>query len=109
LAVGSGRAETNSSAPSGVNTGCDSPLPDLVNRRGSRAPAGSISHSADWYFLPSGPGCDTAVTRRVPSGARARPPSRGVAMKWASSAKVSGLSAVCSVMRTLLDTAVGRS
>ena len=40
-------------------------------------PAGSSSQRALVNFLPSGPGVATEVTSRPPSGARARPATRG--------------------------------
>ncbi len=46
LPSGSGRAEVNSTSPSGVNTGLPSPLALRVRRRAGSAPVGSTSHSA---------------------------------------------------------------
>ena len=64
----------------------DSPSALRVRRRGMAAPAGSISHSADFHFVPSAFNAATAVTRRVPSSESANPESRGSAMKSARSA-----------------------
>ena len=48
---GSGRAEVNSSEPSGRNAGADSPFSDRVSRTGS-PPSSGTSQSADTYRAP---------------------------------------------------------
>ena len=74
---GSGRAEVNSSEPSGRNAAPLSPLALRVSRRAGRSPVGSTSHSAVTYLVRLGFSVCTAVTSRVPSGESARPEPRG--------------------------------
>jgi hypothetical protein len=54
-----------------------SPLALRVSRRAGRSPAGSISHSAETYFVLSGPSVARLETSRVPSGESASPAARG--------------------------------
>ena len=84
VAPGSGRAEVNSSEPSGAQAGEDSPGALRVSRRAGRSPAGSTSHSADCHFFFSASRVCTETASRVPSADRARPPIRGSATKSAS-------------------------
>jgi hypothetical protein len=84
VAPGSGRAEVNSSEPSGAQAGEDSPGALRVSRWAGRSPLGSTSQSADCHFFFSASRVCTEIARRVPSADRARPPIRGRAMKSAS-------------------------
>jgi hypothetical protein len=84
---GSGRAERKSRSPVGVKAGSLSPGSPRVSRRAGRTPAGSTSHSAPRYRVPSASGVETWVTSRVPSGASTSPAQRGRATKAARSAK----------------------
>ena len=86
VAVGSGRAEVNSSEPSGAQTGEDSPGALRVSRRAGRAPAGSTSHSADCHFFFAGSSVATETASREPSTDSASAPIRGSAAKSASRA-----------------------
>ncbi len=76
-AVGSGRAEVNSSEPSGRKTGLPSPFALRVSRRAGSLPSGSTSHSEVTKRVRFGSSVCTAVTSRVPSGDRLSPAPRG--------------------------------
>ena len=78
-ASGSGRAETKSTSPPGVNAGAPSPFALRVSRRAGASPVGSTSHSAVTNAVRLGLSVATVVTRRVPSGDSASPPTRGSA------------------------------
>jgi Cytochrome P450 len=82
---GSGRAEVNSSEPSGRNAGADSPFSDRVSRTGS-PPSSGTSQSADTYRAPLGSGRCTVATSRDPSWLNASPVRRGRATKAERSA-----------------------
>jgi hypothetical protein len=86
FAPGTGRAEVNSSEPSGAHIGEDSPGALRVSRRARRAPSGSTSQSADCHFFPSASSVCTEMASRRPSGERANAPTRGRATKAARSA-----------------------
>src|SRR5207237_10637879 len=79
LASGSGRAEVNTTEPSGRKAAPVSPLAERVSRRGGAAPAGSSCHRAERNFVPSGATVATDVTRRDPSGESPTPEARGSA------------------------------
>ena len=74
---GRARAEVNSSDPSGRKAALASPGAERVSRRGAASPAGSSSHRALRTSCRRGPAVATEVTRRAPSGERARPATRG--------------------------------
>ena len=78
--AGSGRAEVNSSEPSGRKAAPASPFALRVRRRAGRSPAGSVSQSAVTYLVRLEFSVCTAVTSRVPSGDRVRPAPRGSSM-----------------------------
>src|SRR5579875_2384026 len=99
VTAGSGRLELNSTPPSGRNVAADSPGADRVSRRAARTPAGSSSHSALTYFLPSADLVATEVTSREPSVASAKPDRRGSEMYLSRSPKfVSAASDLSSVV-----------
>ncbi len=75
--AGSGRAEVNSSEPSGRNAAPPSPFALRVRRRAGRSPAGSTSHSAVTHLVRLGFSVWTAVTSRLPSGDSRSPAPRG--------------------------------
>ena len=77
---GSGRAEVNSSDPSGRKAAPPSPLALRVSRRAGASPAGSTSQSAVTYFVRLGFSVETAVTNLPPSGESTRPEPRGRSM-----------------------------
>jgi hypothetical protein len=80
VAPGSGRAEVNSSEPSGAQAGEDSPGALRVSRWAGRSPAGWTSHSADCHFFFSASSVCTEIASRVPSADSASAPIRGSAM-----------------------------
>ena len=84
---GSGRADVNSSVPSGVKAPSFSPSTERVRRRAGRAPVGSTSHRAVTKRVASGSRVCRPVTSRVPSGDSSSPPVRGSAWKASRSAK----------------------
>jgi hypothetical protein len=90
-ASGSGRAEVNSSEPSGAHAGADSPGALRVRRRAGRRPSGSTSHRADCHVVRSASRVCTATASRRPSAERASPATRGRATKAARSAKGEGV------------------
>ena len=72
-----GRLARNSRSPSEVKTGADSPFPPRVSRRAEPMPAGSNSHIAVRYSVPSELSSLTVVTTRSPVGLTASPATLG--------------------------------